>query len=106
MSSTIKGAKVQLPDFIEEETWSAFEDMRKKIKAPLNDLARKRVIHKLTEFHMQGYVADEILGEAVERCWRSVFLYPDAPRRKLTQQETNNVRQIGQLVEGAFKGVK
>lgn len=95
-----------LPDFIEQETWSAFEESRREMKKPLGELARKRVIQKLTAFHCQGYVADEILGEAVERGWRTVFLYPDAPRRALTTQEQGNVRQIGAMVSTAIKAVR
>jgi hypothetical protein len=97
---------VNLPDYIEQETWDAFEEMRRKIKAPLTDFARKRVLHKLTEFHLQGYVAEEILGEAIERCWRSVFLTQDTPRRQLNGKEQNNVRQINGMVSSAFKGLK
>jgi hypothetical protein len=97
---------VALPDFITDEVWDAFEEMRRKIKAPLTDFARKRVIHKLTEFHLQGYVAEEILGEAIERCWRSVFLTQDTPRRALNGKEQGNVRQINQMASSAFKVAK
>jgi hypothetical protein len=97
---------IDLPDWIEESTWLAFEEMRRKIKAPLTDFARKRVIHKLTEFHLQGYVAEEILGEAIERCWRSVFLTQDTPRRSLNGKEQGNVRQINSMASQAFKAMK
>jgi hypothetical protein len=92
-----------LPDFIDECTWTAFEESRRRNRCPLTDFARKRVINKLQEFHMQGYVADEILAEAIERGWRSVFLWNDAPRRQLNGIEKNNVHQINSMLGQAVK---
>ncbi len=89
---------MDLPDYIEQETWDAFEAKRKQMKFPLDDFTRKRVLKKLEGFHCQGYVADEMLAEAVERNWRTVFMYPDAPRRPQTQQEKQALGKIANLV--------
>jgi hypothetical protein len=102
---------LNLPDYIEQETWDAWIRHRKKKRCPVDDkdprdLAVKRVIRKLTEFHIQGYQADEMLQESIERGWTTVFLYQDAPRRQSTPQEQNNVRQINGMVSSAFKVTK
>lgn len=97
-----------LPDFIEQETWDAWITHRKKIRCPVdekdpNDLTVKRVLRKLHNFHCQGYEADEMLQESIERGWSTVFMYRDAPRRQLTTKEQGNVRQINGMVAGAVK---
>ena len=93
----------EIPDFIEQETWDAFEESRNEMKKPLTPLGRKRVIHKLLDFHCKGYNADEMLGEAVERRWRTVFMYADAPMRQLSTAEKSNVSKITQLCSAAVR---
>jgi hypothetical protein len=93
----------ELPDFIEQETWDAFEEARKEARKPLTEFAKKRVIHKLINFHCQGYIADEMLGEAIERGWRTVFMYQEAPRRNLSTAEKSNVSKITALTATAVK---
>ena len=95
-----------LPDYIAQDTWEAFEDCRKRSRAPLTDFARKRVLKKLDDIHRQGYVADEVLAESVERGWRSVFLTPDSPRRQSTPQEQKNIERINGAVQQALKVVR
>lgn len=88
---------MNLPPWIDEDTWQAFEDSRRKIRIPLTDFARKRILSKLEMYHRNGYVANEILAEAAERGWRSVFLTNDTPRRELSTEERHNVSTIHQM---------
>lgn len=90
---------MNLPAWIEQETWQAFEESRRRIRIPLTDFARKRILNKLEMYYRQGYVANEILAEAAERGWRSVFLTNDTPRRESTKEERHNVATIADMTK-------
>lgn len=81
---------VTLPAYIAPETWAAFCEMRrmKGSRAPLTQFAADRIVAKLAAFHAQGYDAEFILGEAIERGWTSVFLTPDTPKRSLEAEKS------------------
>lgn len=93
-----------LPDYIEEDTWAGFEESRRRIRIPLTDFARKRILNKLEMFHRNGYVANELLAEAAERGWRSVFMYPDCPRRESTPAEKHTQATVMHMVQGIGRG--
>lgn len=59
-----------LPDWIDKEAWAGFEEMRKKIKAPLTDRARAGIIKELQRL---GGSSAEILDQSTQKCWRGVF---------------------------------
>jgi rRNA-processing protein FCF1 len=96
---------MQLPEYLSTDVWDAFEDSRKKQRAPLTDFARKRVLKKLDDIHRSGYVADEVLAEAVERGWRSVFITNDSPRRESNHQEREVLSKINGMASKTLKVV-
>src|ERR1017187_8257758 len=44
-----------LPVEVSPETWNAFEEMRRKIRAPLTDRARQNIVADLKRLHTQGH---------------------------------------------------
>jgi hypothetical protein len=42
---------IELPDWIDRETWMAYEEMRRKQRRPLTDFARKLAIKKLLRLY-------------------------------------------------------
>ena len=60
-----------LPDWISQDSWDGFVEMRKKIKKPLTDRACNGIINKLDKFGKQN--ADAILDQSTENCWQTVY---------------------------------
>ncbi|KKK55773.1 hypothetical protein LCGC14_3071180 [marine sediment metagenome] len=70
--------ELELPDFINPETWKAFKDHRKKMRLIMTPHAEKLIINKLIKFHKDGVDPNAALNEAIEKSWRSVF----APKKE------------------------
>ena len=60
-----------LPDWISQDSWDGFVEMRKKIKKPLTDRACTGIINKLDKLGKQN--ADAILDQSTENCWQTVY---------------------------------
>jgi len=70
------GAKVSafvLASWIDSEVWSAYEEMRIKIKKPMTDRARKNIIAKLEDFKSKGHDPTVVLDNAITGSWQSVY---------------------------------
>jgi len=62
-----------LPDWIPTETWDAFIEMRKRIKKPATDFAKKLIVGKLQKFKTQGQDVVAILEKSITSGWQDVF---------------------------------
>lgn len=62
-----------LPDWIPLETWSAFLEMRKRIKKPATEFAKKLIVGKLEKFKSQGQDVVSILEKSITSGWQDVF---------------------------------
>lgn len=62
-----------LPDWIPLETWNAFLEMRKRIKKPATDFAKKLIVGKLEKFKSQGQDVVAILEKSITSGWQDVF---------------------------------
>ena len=62
-----------LPDWIPLETWNAFLEMRKRIKKPATEFAKKLIIGKLEKFKAQGQDVVAILEKSITSGWQDVF---------------------------------
>lgn len=65
-----------LPSWIEQETWDGFIAMRRKIRKPMTDYAKKLMVEKLTNARVAGHDANELLKEATINSWQSVVIRP------------------------------
>ena len=75
-----------LPEFINQELWEAFLEMRKKGRAPLTDYAKHLAIKKLIEFKNSGENCNEILEQAILNSWKG--LWPLKNKNQLPQPTT------------------
>lgn len=69
-----------LPDFIDVKDWKDFEQMRRVIKKPMTDRARKLIINKLTGFKERGYDIKQILENSIANNWQDVYLPKEKPK--------------------------
>ena len=60
-----------MPDWISEESWKGFVEMRNKMKKPLTERAVAGIINKLECFGKEK--ANGILDQSTERCWTTVY---------------------------------
>ena len=64
---------MQPPQWISPESWAAFVDMRRKIKAPLTDYAEKLVIAELVKLKSARQDPQACLDQSIMLGWRDVF---------------------------------
>lgn len=70
---------------VSPESWAAFVEMRRSMgkSVPFTDYAARLILNKLELADNQGFDAQAILDEAIEKGWRSVFWNDRTPRKKL-----------------------
>jgi phage replication O-like protein O len=59
-----------LPPDIEQDTWDAFIEMRKTMKAPLTEHAKELIITKL---NVIGQDKNKVLNQSIENGWKGIF---------------------------------
>jgi len=62
-----------LPAWIPLPSWTAYVEMRKKIKAPLTAHAMELCVKKLEKMRADGMDAGAVLDQSVERSYRGLF---------------------------------
>ena len=60
-------------DWIDPESWQAFVEMRRKIKAPLTPYAEKLIIRELVKLKCAGHDPQACLDQSIMNSWRDVF---------------------------------
>lgn len=95
--------ELEIPTCITAESWADFVEVRraKGKRAPWTKGAAKRVAAKLIEADRQGYDAQYMIDQAIERGWTSVFVGDDTPRRDLAAKNTSEYLERRQAVNGA-----
>jgi hypothetical protein len=70
---------IALPPYVDPEAWDGFESMRKTIKKPLTDRARKLVLYELQRIKDAGHCPNAALDQSTNHCWCDVFVPNDKP---------------------------
>lgn len=70
---TAVALQFQLPDWINQESWNGYIEMRRKIRYPLTPHAMNLLLKKLIEFKDRGIDPNVSLDEATVKSWRSVY---------------------------------
>lgn len=65
--------EVELPQGIFQESWTAFLEMRKKIKHPLTDRAIKLIVKELQKLEGMGFEMNAVLDQSTRNDWRDVY---------------------------------
>lgn len=62
-----------LPDWIDPEVWTGFEEMRVKIKKPMTDRARELVVIELGKLKASGEDHHASLNQSTLNDWQDVY---------------------------------
>lgn len=100
-------SQIILPEWINKETWIAFLEMRKKIKAPLTQYAMKLAIYRLERFRAEGENPNEILDKAIMGSWKGLYSLKDKFVKEKKDDNYGTDRQAipGNRPGGAFAGL-
>ena len=88
----------EIPDFIDAELWSDFEQHRIEIKHKMTPLAKKYLIKKLTAWHLQGMDVNECIVNSIANGWQGVFEV-EQKKEKLPKEDRECI------VFGAQRGI-
>lgn len=84
-----------LPEWIDPDVWQGFEEMRRKIRKPLTDYARRLIVRQLEriwrEYH---HPPAEVLEQSIMLGYQGVF-----PLKQFSPRETH----VGAAPRGAVK---
>jgi|GEM_PF-2623760 len=67
------GTKEALPAWMPVETWNAFKEHRRLLKAPMSPKAEQLTLKKLQAFMDAGQNPEEIINQSIEHGWKGVF---------------------------------
>lgn len=62
-----------LPEWVPQAQWSAFVDMRKRIRKPLTDRAIDLAVGELDKLRKQGHDPARVLDQSILNCWQGLF---------------------------------
>lgn len=68
-----------VPDWIPKETWDEFLEMRKRIKKPPTNYAKKLLVAKLDKFRSVGQDVKQVLEKSITSGWQDVFEIKASP---------------------------
>lgn len=74
-------AQAPLPDWVPSESWSGYVEMRKKIRKPMTDRARKLVLASLERMHEKGIDVGLVLDNSTKNSWIDVYEPKDSSRQ-------------------------
>ena len=86
--SKAKQSKLNYPEWVDVELFEDFLKMRKTIKKPVtSQRAMTGLTNKLKSLTEQGYTQDQIIGEALEKCWQTFY----EPKDQIREPENTHV---------------
>ncbi len=80
---------MELPSWINEEDWNGFVEMRKKIKAPLTERAKRMAIESLRKLRDSGQDPNLVLQQSEFNNWKGLF--PVKGQSTLLQQTVSRI---------------
>jgi hypothetical protein len=78
---------IALPQYIDPEAWAGFEEMRKLIKKPMTDRARKLIVYELDRIRKAGHCVNAALDQSTQHCWADVFVPQEKPIQAATSSD-------------------
>ncbi len=95
-SISSKNKHIECPVGIKEETWTAFLEMRKSMKAPLTEYSAKLIVDKLAKLSPgNGDGMELILQQTIANNWKGVFPLKDG------NYGTGDIGRTGQVAKKA-----
>ena len=68
-----------LPDWVPEDAWRGYEEMRVRVKKPMTARARVLVIGELTKLRDSGHAPGPVLDRSTVKGWTDVYPLKGAP---------------------------
>jgi hypothetical protein len=95
----IKQTRILLPDWLPKDLWKKFLANRKYMKSSMSPIAKKLLITKLTNFREEGLDISDLLKEAIERGWKSVFRPKQKFNGEIVHQKTSGSDELQEYWE-------
>jgi len=90
VAAQCKPSQFVLPEWISNEVWKDFEEMRRKKRAPLTDRARQNIVTKLVRLEREGQRAEDVLNQSITNAWQDVFPLRDENNGGIRPNEVTN----------------
>ncbi len=84
---------IALPGYVDREAWQGFEEMRKTIKKPLTDRARKLVVYELDRIKRAGHCPNAALDQSTCHCWADVYQPREKPIEAASSSQADKTQQ-------------
>lgn len=81
-------------DFLDREIWKDFLSMRVKIKKPMTDKAKDRMLLKLQKLKQQGHDINELLVKSTDHCWQDVYIDEKKEVKKPNRQSYDRKAEL------------
>jgi hypothetical protein len=82
-----------IPEWLDEELWDAFLEMRKKKKDPPTDYAKKLLIGDLRKIKESGKDPNEALKESIKRGWKGVLFQDNGGNNGTNRQDSQGTKK-------------
>jgi hypothetical protein len=80
-----------LPEWVPQNAWIAFEEMRLKNRKPMTDRARELVVKELENLKAKGNEPSAVLEQSVRNGWQDVFPLRNPPAKKASPVDPHNL---------------
>ena len=95
LKANTRHVRVALPDWLPEKDWKDFCEMRQRIRAPLTEAGKEKIIKKLEAMRARGHDPLEVLSRSVENSWRGVFERDEKPQENLVEERKRLEKKYG-----------
>lgn len=107
-------AVATLPVWVPRQEWNEFVEMRKRMRAPLTEAAKKRTLDDLWKLNQVGQSVGAVLAQSVQRSWRGVFEVrngggngqTESSQERRSRTSTTAVREVAEYLEGVAPDVR
>ena len=86
---------VELPEWMPTGVWAEFVEHRRKMKAPMTDVAQRRALKKLARMRTEGQDIEAVVEQSIINGWKGLF--PVRADRRQADAKTGFDRSISAL---------
>lgn len=90
-------AVIDLPDWMPRQTWDDFVEQRRKMKAPMTDIAQRRAVKKLAAMHAEGQDIEAVIEQSIVNGWKGLFPVKGPGKRNTSDKFSNSVTALQSL---------
>ena len=85
----------EVPDWINQETWEAFEEMRNKKKKEMTDYARRKIVNKLLKIQKDtGQDPNDVLDQSIVNSYQGVFPLKEIKKSAPTESVLKDAKDL------------